>query len=66
MRHMGDTTFTLLERIYFKDGDVFAIYGLTTGDTVVENTQVITALSGSPDPALFALPANFDEYKLYD
>ena len=54
---------TLRERIYFKDGDVYAIHQLfTMGENTTELTEVIKLVSAKPDPALFALPADFDEY----
>ena len=49
---------------FIKDGDVYAINTLiTNGDHLTEATEVITAISGTPDPALFALPKDFAEYK---
>ena len=54
---------TLRERIYFKDGDVYAIHQLVTvGESTTELTEVIRLVSAEPDPALFTLPADFDEY----
>lgn len=54
---------TLRERIYFKDGDVYAIHQLITmGENSTELTEVIKLVSGEPDPALFALPDDFAEY----
>lgn len=59
-----DNPCTLRDRIYFKDGDVYAIHTLVTmGTTETEMTEVITEVSCSPDAALFALPADFDQYK---
>jgi len=63
----GVTTVSTLERVYFKDGDVFAIWSqVTIGEKIIGTTQVITAISGEPDPALLALPANFDDYEPYE
>lgn len=57
------TVYTMRERIYFKDGDVYAIHTLiTSGEHLTESAEVITLVSGTPDPSLFALPEDFNAY----
>ncbi len=53
-KNSGDS---IIERYYFKDGDVFAIYTKATwGDTVIEDTEVIKSISGDIPDGTFELP----------
>ena len=46
-----------IERVYLKDGDVFAIYQkITMGETEVASTEVIKKMSGEIPDGLFDLP----------
>lgn len=57
----------LTERFYMKDGDVFAIHKLAvSGENQVALTEVVKSMTGEIPEGTFALPANFDEYKLYE
>lgn len=46
-----------IQRLYLKDGDVFAIYEKTTwGDTVIESTEIIKKMSADIPEGLFEFP----------
>lgn len=55
-----------VERVYLKDGDVFAIYKkITMGDTVVSSTEIIKKISKDIPDGTFKLP-DLSKYKKMD